>query len=82
MLNQAGRAGPASDPPELAEHVWSWFWELSDARGSNGFGLNPIAFSDIAAWSAMTGAEPSEWEVRAIREMDRAFLTAHAKLKR
>jgi hypothetical protein len=55
---------------------------LSAARGSNGFGLNPVGFVDLAAWAAMTGAEPLEWELQALREMDRAFLSEHAKLKR
>lgn len=82
MINQAGRAGPAADPPEMASHVWEWFWDLSAARGANGFGLNPISFADLAAWAAMTGAEPTEWEVAAIREMDRAFLSEHSKIKR
>jgi hypothetical protein len=82
MLTQAGRAGPASEPPELASHVWEWFWDLSAARGSNGFGLNPVGFVDLAAWAAMTGAEPLEWELQALREMDRAFLSEHANLKR
>lgn len=67
--------------PVFGEHVLEWFWELSAARGSNGFGALPITYGEIAAWQALTGVEPEAWEVKAIREMDMAFLAAFSKLK-
>ncbi|MFO1126375.1 MAG: hypothetical protein U1E25_14600 [Methylocystis sp.] len=47
---------------------------MSAARSSNGFGLNPIAFIDIAAWSQLTRAAPTPWEISLILRIDRAVL--------
>ena len=80
-LEQVGKAGPNAEPPGAAEHVWAWFWELSAARGSNGFAPMPVTHLEIEAWARMVGAELAEWEVRAIRAMDVAFLAELAKRK-
>lgn len=59
--------------PWAAEHVWTWFCELTATRRSNGFGgLEPIDHKEIAAWAALTGADPTPWEVRTLRRMDDA----------
>jgi len=42
-------------------------------------GPNPIAWSDIAAWAALTDAAPSAFEVRTILAIDRAWLEEQAK---
>lgn len=61
--------------------LWDWFWELDAARGSNGFGLNPISYEAIQAWSAMTGAAPEPWEVSTLKAMDMGLLSERAKEK-
>ncbi|MDX3973300.1 hypothetical protein [Shinella sp.] len=61
-------------PPE-AEHIWSWFIELDKAR-QVGMQANPIAFSDIQAFAALSGVAMLPWEVRALRSLDHAILTA------
>lgn len=58
-------------PPEV-EHLWDWFCELAACRTSNGFAVNPISYVDIASWAALTGSEPTTWEVRALLSADRA----------
>jgi hypothetical protein len=80
-LAQVGKAGPDAEPPEAGEHVWAWFWELSAASGSNGFAPMPVTHLEIEAWARLVGAELDEWEVRAIRAMDMAFLAELAKRK-
>jgi hypothetical protein len=55
--------------------VWRWFCELSQARGSNGFGPNPIRYPDIAAWSALTLTIIRPMEVRTIMLLDQVYLT-------
>ena len=52
------------------QYVWQYFLELDSARGSNGFGLNPISWSDILAFFTLMGFEPTDWEVQAIRRID------------
>lgn len=80
-LEQIGKAGPVIEPPDHAEHVWHWFWELSASRGGNGFAAMPVPHVEIEAWARLVGAEPDEWEIRALRAMDAAFLAELAKRK-
>lgn len=72
--------GP-SCPDELA-YLWDWYCELAAARGSNGWGLNPICYAEIAAWAALTGRDPSPFEVGCIARLDRAELSAIAQRNR
>lgn len=65
--------------PRALEHIWAWFCELNSARTSNGFGANPITYSEIAAWSALTLNVPTPWEVSLLKRIDRAFLEEMAK---
>lgn len=63
--------------PEIGAHqmdIWRAFCDLAGARSSNGYGPNPIAWTEIDAWLRVTGARLDAWEVRAIRRMDAAFL--------
>jgi len=65
--------------PDVLRHLMEWFLELSSARGSSGFGINPIGYPDIEAWSRLTGARPSPYEVECLLALDRAFLQARAE---
>lgn len=38
----------------------------------------PISFREIYAWALITGSEPWAWEIRALRQMDAAYLSALA----
>ena len=58
------------DIPEPVEHLWDWFWELDSVRGSNGFGPNPLTYSEIRAWSQLTETEITPWEVSVLKKMD------------
>ncbi|MFP1634084.1 hypothetical protein ACLB6G_20330 [Zhengella sp. ZM62] len=80
-MEHIGQTVPVADVPLEASHVLHWFYELDAARGSNGFGANPISYPDIAAWRELTGAEPLPWEVRALKAMDAAYLNEFAKRK-
>ena len=66
--------------PEAGEHVWDWFWSLHAGR-RYGFAAEPLAYSEIAFWSHLTGAQPSPIEVRIIKAMDSAYLDEHGKQK-
>lgn len=68
--------------PEGAEGLWRLFSRLNVTRTSNGFGPNPISYSEIEAMSRTTGIPVSSWEVDVIRQMDMAFLVAMVETKK
>jgi len=68
-------------PLELG-HIWDWFQELHIARSGNGFGPNPITFSDVAAWVSLTGVAIRASEVRVILMLDRLWLVAQAESRK
>lgn len=58
--------------------LWSWFMELNESRTSNGFGMNPISYSDIAAYFSLQGIVPDKWEIDTLRRLDREVLSVYA----
>lgn len=66
-------------PPELLEHVWRWFLELSNARAPALVGVAPIAWRDMEAWARLTGHRPSPEEVALLRRLDDAFRAVMAE---
>ncbi len=67
------------DPPPLpppCTAVWGWWTELASARPASGFGLSPLAFSEIAAWARLTRERPAPIEIRAIIAADAAWRQA------
>jgi hypothetical protein len=65
--------------PENYYHCWSWFGELSRTRSSNGFGQNPISYSEIDAWSRLISIDLTPLEVSAIIRLDSAYLNIQAE---
>ena len=62
------------EPPIGALHIWQWFWELNGTRTSNGFGANPIQYSEIVAWARLHGIRPKGLEIELIRALDGLYL--------
>ena len=74
---------PETYIPFEAEHLWNWFWQLSNARGSSGFGgASPLCFTEIRAWIEVTGLTVRPWEIDAIRAMDGAYMQAQAEMSK
>lgn len=69
---------PPCDFPYQLQEAWDWFLSLSQARGSNGYGPNPITYLDLQAWATMTGNKPSAREVELIMSLDMAFFEARS----
>jgi hypothetical protein len=65
--------------PAHAAHLWDIFFEIAQARGGNGFGLNPIGWTDIARWQEVTGFRLSRFERSVIFELDRLYLSDAAE---
>jgi len=51
--------------PEELGYIWAWFLELRTAE--------PLAYSEIASWAALTRTNVLPWEVRLLRSLDRLF---------
>lgn len=64
--------------PCAAEHVWSWFCDLSCGRTA-GMALNPITWEALSAWAAFRGVTLQQWEIDALRALDSAFLESRAQ---
>lgn len=60
------------------ELVWSYFSQLHNARTSNGFGANPISYSEISAWNELTDSGITPFEVKIIKRLDIAYLNHQA----
>lgn len=60
--------------PEQARYLFDYFLQLHIARGSNGWGFNPLSFTEIASWSTLTGIELGPWELETIKHIDIAYL--------
>ena len=79
---ELGLAPEEAQEPEVpfaGEHLWAWFWEVSEARASNGFCLLPLSWVDIEAWARLTATPLSPYEALTLRRMDAAYLSAHAQ---
>lgn len=75
-LQAAGIDEPNEKPfPEALSYLWGWFCDLASGR-TCGMGPNPITWEGIAAWCDLTGTKPARWEVRAIKEIDAAYLAS------
>ncbi len=65
--------------PELLLHIWMDFMHLSRGRTSNGFGANPLTWTDIAEWQRLTRIDLSPWHVDLLVALDNAWMTEHAR---
>lgn len=80
QLAHPGRAdGP--EVPWAGRRIWSIFLDLNAARGSNGWGPNPVTHHEIEAWAWLRREPVRPWELDILRAMDAAYLehaTQHA----
>ena len=60
--------------PEDLKYIWDWFLELDSSRTSNGFGVNPITFSDMYSYFQLLKIIPDDIEIMLIRMLDRVAL--------
>lgn len=65
--------------PTGTEYLWEWFNELQGARTSNGFGANPITYTEMAAWATLSGRDLEPFEVRLLKDLDLLYLSAVAE---
>jgi hypothetical protein len=58
--------------------IWQYFTQLSNARGSNGYGPNPISYTEIKSWNDLTQSNVSPFEVNIIKRLDIEYLNHYA----
>lgn len=61
------------------QFVYRWFVDLHNKRTSNGFGINPIQYSEILAYFTLIEVKPEEWEIEMISKLDGVALEMYAK---
>lgn len=72
------RDRPTLDP--ALGWIWDAFGVLDQARGNNGFSLQPIALQEIRAYAELVGLEDLESRetlIRHVQAMDRQYLLHH-----
>ena len=76
MAFQTGKQVPELEGPLLPDalgYMWSWYLEVASGRQS-GFGICPISWEAIAAWSRLTRTRLSAEEVDLLRKLDVCYV--------
>ena len=66
--------------PEYMKHMWNWFQDLCGSR-QVGMALNPLSYTEIAAWDNLNGHGITPRELQIIRALDNMFLVHHQAKK-
>lgn len=62
--------------PEPCRLLWGWFSDLNGTRTWHQAGPNPIGYAEIEAYARLTGQPLRPQDVRAIRQLDEAWIAA------
>lgn len=65
-------------PKEMLQ-VWKFFIDLHNARDGNGFGANPISYSDMYSYFKLIDIQPDDWEIETVRKLDMIALDSFAE---
>lgn len=60
-------------------YLWELFFEITSARGANGFGLNPLGWHDLEAWQRVAGERLTSFERGTLLALDRLYLNDAAE---
>jgi hypothetical protein len=52
---------------------------LNSRRASNGFGVNPLQFSEILAYYELQGVMPQPWDVEILVHFDNVVMSIYAE---
>lgn len=63
---------PALEIPVEGEHLWEWFWKVSNRRKT---GPESISYAEIGEFQRMTGVAVRPGEVDILMAMDDSFLS-------
>ena len=68
--------GYSTECPEELQWLWNAFGEVSRGRTSNGYGPNPISWSEFGWWAQLSRVELLPWEIDTLRALDDIYLKA------
>ena len=68
--------------PEVFSLVWKDFRSLDSARTSNGYGANPIGYSEVYAYCVVNQIELQPWEIEVLKIFDVTLLNLQAEQQR
>jgi hypothetical protein len=68
--------------PEQFAILWHDFFDLHNTRTSNGYGVNPISYTEIDAWVRLTGNDLTSEECRLIKIIDTIYLNVTAEAQK
>jgi len=63
----------------MFHYLWRDFIKLNSSRTSNGFGVNPISYTEIYAYYSLNKTDIQPWEVEVLEAFDRVVLNLYAK---
>lgn len=64
--------------PDVFRYIWQDFLMLNSARTSNGFGVNPLQYSEILSYGTLQGITFQPWEVEVLRVLDNTVMQVYA----
>lgn len=65
--------------PENCYLIWKYFLDLHNARGSNGFGVDPISYTEIKNYFDLMGIDPDPQEIELLKRFDYKYLEIQSK---
>ena len=65
--------------PVYFQDLWSYFLQLNNKRSSNGFGVNPINYTEILSLCKLKGILLYPYEIDIIMQLDNICLDQYAK---
>jgi hypothetical protein len=65
--------------PETLVYIWNYWQELSYTRRNYGWGVTPLSYSEIFAWSRLRGILLDAWELDTLMKLDSVYLDVESK---
>lgn len=65
--------------PEALQTYWETFIDLHTSRSYSQGSPEAIPFSELSAWSSVTGNPVNKWTAMVVKKLDRVFLTEYSK---
>ena len=62
----------------MFRYIWKDFLALNSARTSNGFGVNPLSYTEIKAYFDLQQQLPEPWESEVLRYFDAVVMQVYA----
>lgn len=70
---------PVGELNELFYDAWQFFLKLHSKRGSNGFGVNPLSYTEIKAFFDLNKIYPTHYELELIEQFDNVAMEVYSK---